>query len=160
MTLTEKLKSLLTPILEGIEEVKYTEFSGGDNIDRFKADTITHAEYPVVFTVPGEYKIRNTGAGNLWADFQVVMYVLTQKQYEDAHSDRASWVSEERAFNEMEELTHEIYRQLRHQSHPLKIEFGEESTWKSERVMNVTMDLALGYEIRTGLTIYAADLVC
>lgn len=161
MTATEKLKSLLTPLLGEIDGINYIEFAGGDSIDRFKADTITHASYPAVFINAPEVKVTDTGAGNIWADFPLTIYVLTQKpQDENQYEDRADWLAEEKAFHETEELTHEIYRELRHQNHPLKIVFGEGSAWKAERVMNVTMDLALGHEIRTTLTIHVSDIMC
>lgn len=161
MTATQKLKSQLTPLLEALPGINYVEFAGGDSIDRFKADTITHAGYPAVFINAPEEKIIDTGAGNIWADFPLTIYVLTQKPAdENQFEDRADWLSEENAFTAAEELTHEIYRQLRHQSHSLKIIFGENSSWKAERIMNVTLDLALGYEIRTTLTIHVSDLLC
>lgn len=139
--ITGIFKDFVLGLAPSIAGVNYCQVSDGMAINQFQADARNETVYPGIFFVRPGYKLTDNNMQFTAANFQVVAYVLMKP------SDPDDPDSMDEALDETERITIDLQKKLlTTNQHTLGL--FSLNDWESAPVTEVTMDRAVGYEVR------------
>jgi len=133
----------LAPSIAG---VNYCQVSDGMAINQFQADARSETVYPGLFFVRPGYKLMDNDMQFTTSSFSVVAYVLMKPTDPDDPD------SMEEALDETERITIDLQKKLL-TTHEHTLGLFSLNNWESAPVTEVTMDRAVGYEVRFKLSL-------
>lgn len=118
-----------------------------ERMDRFTSASVSQEVYPGMFFLRPKYKLLDNGASQTYAVFESVFYVLVKAPQDD-------WDGQDNALNLAEDLGSTMVKKLYDDLHG---QFELKSV-TMEPVLMVTLDFAMGYEVRCKLALETAGI--
>ncbi|KAB7728024.1 hypothetical protein F5984_19915 [Rudanella paleaurantiibacter] len=151
MIATTLLWEYFRPIAEGLDGVVYVGQSDAAKMERLVTESMTEEIYPAVFLMRPRYRPIDNGADNQVAEFNVIFYVLCQAVNDSEENVDA-------AFDQAEELALSILRQFRQDHRETAFVDFDYSSAMLEPIQMMTLDTAMGYEVKCKISLIANEI--
>lgn len=149
--ITNKFESYFKNICAKVTELAYVAMSEGPEIDRFIEDSLNEKVYPALFFLRPTYRLTDNDSGFVTAKFEAIFYVFQKPTGTDnADVDAAFEHTELIAMKLQKELlkTDEHYMGL-----------FSLNNWQAAPITSMTLDLAVGYEVKFNIELPINDLL-
>ena len=149
--ITKVFKDFVMGLAPSIAGVNYCQISDGMAINQFQADARSETVYPGLFFVRPAYKLSDNNMQFTTANFKAVAYVLIKPEDPDDTD------SMDEALDECERISVELQKKLL-MTHEHTMGLFSLNDWESAPVTEVTMDRAVGYEVRFKISLEIENL--
>lgn len=138
--ITKKFETYFKTIAGRVPEIAYCAMSDGAQIDRFIEDSLSDNVYPALFFLRPEYKLTDNNADFVTAKYNVIFYLFHKPTDSEGQSIDTAFENAELI---IEKLQKELLKTDEHYIGLFSL-----NDWQAAPVTSMTLDLAVGYEVK------------